>query len=286
MLVIKMPELPEVETVKRGLEEALLGETFTSVKLNRSGLRVPFPKNFQTLVSNRKIEKISRRAKYILIHLSDQSLLVIHLGMSGHVLLISDKVEYKPSKHDHLVFEFGNNKIMVFNDPRRFGMVFLLKENELLLHPFFRNLGPEPLQEGFSGNVLYEKCKNKKQNLKAALLDQRVVAGLGNIYVSEILFLANISPLRSAGSLSLSEWDLVVRSIRSVLKKAIASGGSSLKDYRKADGELGYFQHSFSVYGREGERCPGCDCDFEKMGGIKRITQAGRSTFFCKEKQE
>jgi len=280
-----MPELPEVETVRRALDQALTGHKITKVDVRAKGLRKPFPKNLKSSLSGRKIVKCTRRAKYALVEFDDENILVIHLGMSGRIMLHDKCLSYKPEKHDHLVLTFNNGLRMALNDARRFGMVFMVARDQMVNHDAFRELGPEPLERRFTGAVLARALAGRRSAIKAALLDQRIVAGLGNIYVSEALFGAGISPLREAGSLSSAEAALLCRSIKKVLKKAVAAGGSSLKDYKRPDGELGYFQHNFAVYGREGQACPGCDCNAGRTGGIKRIVQGGRSTFFCPQKQ-
>lgn len=287
-----MPELPEVETVKRGIEQIITGATIKAVNQRRADLRIPFPPELKKRLCGLRVETITRRAKYILLHLSNQTILVLHLGMSGRVLLSQDKDKNKEknkhnplSKHDHLVLTFNNGATLIFNDPRRFGMVLLIATAEQNTHPAFKNMGPEPLGNRFSAAFLQDRLKNKKTSIKAALLDQKIVAGLGNIYVCEALFYSGIAPQRPAQSLTKSELDTLVQQIRIVLTKAIDAGGSSLKDYRTASGDLGYFQFSFAVYDREGKPCPRCHCDVSTTGGVKRITQSGRSSFYCPRKQ-
>lgn len=280
-----MPELPEVETVCRGLKAAVAGRRIERADVRAKGLRAPFPEKLRDRLAGRRVIDCVRRAKYALLQLDDGHVLVIHLGMSGRVMLHDKSVSYKPEQHDHLVLTFDNGLRVALNDARRFGTVLLAARNELDRHKAFGGLGPEPLDRGFTGAALAAALRGKKTSIKAALLDQRVVAGLGNIYVSEALFDAGISPLRLAGSLSAAEAAVLCRSIKKILKKAIAAGGSTLKDYKRPDGELGYFQHSFSVYDREGRGCPGCNCNIAKTGGIKRIVQGGRSTFYCPRRQ-
>ncbi len=279
-----MPELPEVETIRRGMEKTIRGHVIAKVEQRRSGLRVPFPANFSKELEGKKIERLTRRAKYILIHLASRTV-ILHLGMSGRILLVPAKGNYQPQKHDHLILDFDDGSKMIFNDARRFGMVMMADENEVANHPAFKDLGPEPLDNGFSAPVLFDSLRNKKTSIKAALMDQRVVAGLGNIYVCEALFHAGIGPARIAATLSEEDAEKLVKAIRKVLNEAIAAGGSTLRDYRHADGELGYFQHHFAVYDREGEPCPGCSCDISRSGGVRKITQGGRSTYYCPEKQ-
>lgn len=280
-----MPELPEVETVCRGLRLAVAGRRIERADVRAAGLRAPFPEKLKSRLAGRRVTDCTRRAKYVLLELDDGNVLVIHLGMSGRAMLHDKDVSYKPEKHDHLVLTFDNGLRVALNDARRFGTVLLIAKDELDRHKAFSPLGPEPLERGFTGATLAAALHGKKTPIKAALLDQRVVAGLGNIYVSEALFDAGINPLRRAGSLSGAEAATLCRSIKKVLKSAVAAGGSTLRDYKRPDGELGYFQHSFSVYGKEGKGCRGCDCQSAKTGGIKRIVQGGRSTFYCSRRQ-
>lgn len=274
-----MPELPEVETVMRGLEPFLSGKILKEIHVHRADLRVPFPAKLADL-KGRKITQLSRRAKYMLLHFGDD-ILVIHLGMSGRMVVHHDMKGHELAKHDHMVMVMKDNAGAVFNDPRRFGMVLLLPQKDLAGHPAFRSLGPEPLSKEFNGDVLYTALARKNTPIKSALLDQRVIAGIGNIYACEALFAAGIDPCRKASDVTPDEADELSKAIKDVLKRAIAAGGSSLKDYRQADGSLGYFQHGFKVYGREGEPCPRCKKGDKKKPIIHKITQAGRSTFFC-----
>ena len=274
-----MPELPEVETVCRGIAPVLEGRTLLRVEQRRTDLRFPFPDRFVERLEGQTVERISRRAKYILASLSSGEVLIIHLGMSGRMTLIpaAEMKEFTPGKHDHVIFETDRHDLVVFNDPRRFGLMDLCPEQELSSHKLFAGMGPEPLGNEFNEEYLSEKFRGKKTSVKAALLDQRIVAGLGNIYVCEALFYAGISPKRQAASVAGKRAARLVPAIRDVLQRAIAAGGSTLKDYARVDGELGYFQHNFAVYGREGEPCPKKGC----TGTIKRIVQGGRSTFYC-----
>ncbi|MBU6474324.1 MAG: bifunctional DNA-formamidopyrimidine glycosylase/DNA-(apurinic or apyrimidinic site) lyase [Alphaproteobacteria bacterium] len=279
-----MPELPEVETVCRGLAKKLAGHKIKSVALHRGGLRVPFPPALGKL-ANVKVKSVSRRAKYVLVNLADGRTLILHLGMSGRILIFGKRDIYEPSKHDHLVLTCDDGTRAVMNDPRRFGLATLAKTEGLENHRLFRALGPEPLGNGFTAAYLAEKLAGKKAAIKLVVMDQRVVVGVGNIYASEALFAARIDPRAAAGSLKPAAVKRLVAEVKAVLKRAIAAGGSSLRDYVQTDGELGYFQHRFAVYGREGQKCKGCACDIEKTGGIKRITQGGRSTFYCPVRQ-
>lgn len=279
-----MPELPEVETVCRGLDPVLRAQEIVRVELRREGLRKPFPPHLKKTLEKATIAHVARRAKYILIHLRGGQILVIHLGMSGRVLIESKG--YAPKTHDHLILHLKNGRIIVLNDPRRFGIVLLLDADKMNEHPAFRQLGPEPLSNEFSGPALAARLKGKKIAIKTALMDQRVVVGVGNIYASEALFLAGISPKRPARLVAGDRAERLVGAICTVLKKAIAAGGSTLRDHRRVDGELGYFQHHFSVYGRAGKACPDCTCDIMKTKGIRRIVQGGRATFYCPVKQK
>lgn len=278
-----MPELPEVETVCRGLAKVMAGRDIALVRKNRGDLRAPFPAGLEKLRGH--ISSITRRAKYILINLKDGKTLVIHLGMSGRITLHPRDEAYKPSAHDHMIITLDNGLRAVLNDPRRFGIVALARADSLEKHKLFAHLGPEPLEAGFNAAYLAEKLKGRKTSIKVALMDQELVVGVGNIYAAEALFLSHIDPRAEAGSLTKAQLGKLVSAVRKVLEKAIAAGGSSLRDYVQTDGTLGMFQHSFAVYGREGEKCKGCTCDIKKTGGVKRITQGGRSTFFCPMRQ-
>lgn len=279
-----MPELPEVETVCRGLEPVLKGQVIVRADAHRADLRKPFPKNLKTVLAGAKVTGISRRAKYILMTLDNAFIMVMHLGMSGRIL-IKDK-HYRPQKHDHLVLHMKNGMQVVFNDARRFGIVDLVRHDALEQHALFSHLGPEPLSNDFSGPVLAAALKGKKNSVKVAIMDQRIVVGVGNIYASESLFLAGISPKTAAGRVQGARAEKLAAAIKSVLKKAIQAGGSTLRDHRQANGERGYFQHHFAVYDREGQACPGCACDIVKTRGIRRIIQGGRSSFYCPRKQD
>ena len=274
-----MPELPEVETIARGLTARLLGKRLLSFKLNRRDLRNPVPPGLKAKLEGRRVTAITRRAKYILFHFEGGGVLIAHLGMSGRLVLAD--AGNAPAPHDHAVLGFEGGVELRFNDARRFGLLDYATENDLAAHKLFRHLGPEPLAPEFDGALLAKLLKGKKTSIKAALLDQRVVAGLGNIYVSESLYGAALSPRRLARTVQGERAIQLAQAIRDVLARAIAAGGSSLRDYVQASGELGYFQHHWSVYGKEGEPCPRCDCSI----GIKRIVQGGRSTFYCAKRQ-
>jgi len=279
-----MPELPEVETVCRGLAKVLPGRSIRAVKLHRDGMRFPFPPALGKL-AHVKITGIDRRAKYILIRLGNDQTLIVHLGMSGRLVIHDDNNKHAPGKHDHMIIELDNGVSIVFNDPRRFGLADLAVTKDLEDHKLFAHLGPEPLEKEFSEKYLTDKLKSKKIAIKLAIMDQQVVVGVGNIYASEALFQSGIDPRRAANAVKPAEIKKLVSEIKAVLKKAIKAGGSSLRDYVQTDGELGYFQHQFSVYDKEGQKCQNCTCTIKKTGGVQRITQGARSTFYCPVKQ-
>lgn len=283
-----MPELPEVETVRRGLAPAMEGKRFDKVEVRRGDLRWPLPRGFAQKLHGKLVEGLGRRAKYLLADLSSGDVLLMHLGMSGSFRVGKNSTpgtyyheRSKSTAHDHIVFHMSNGMTVTFNDPRRFGSMKLVPRARLEQEPLLRALGPEPLGNEFDAAMLAKACAGKKTSLKAALSDQRVVAGLGNIYVCEALFRARLSPKRQASTIADRKGrpneraERLVEAIKAVLTDAIEAGGSSLRDHRRADGSLGDFQHNFRVYDREGEQCPGC------KGKIKRIVQVGRSTFCC-----
>ena len=264
-----MPELPEVETVRRALARSLAGRRIARVRVRHRELRVPLPRDFERRLSGARIRRIDRRAKFLLARLDRGDVLVAHLGMSGRMRLF--RVPAPPAeKHDHVEIVTDDGTVLRFNDPRRFGLMALIAEEKIATHKWFAALGPEPLAAAFDGAALASRLAGRKTSLKAALMDQRIVAGLGNIYVCEALFRARLSPARRAGTVKGPRADALARAIRAVLDAAIAAGGSSLRDHRQPSGELGYFQHRFAVYDREGKPCPGCDCDVRKTGGIRR----------------
>ena len=283
-----MPELPEVETVLRGLAPVLEGRSILKATVNRPDLRWPFPENMACRISGQKISKLWRRSKYILADLSSGESLLVHLGMSGRILISGDPlgkfVHDHPAaqKHDHVIFDIDNGARITFNDPRRFGAMDLLRTDSAEHHPLLRDIGPEPLSNAFNETYLIERLKKKNSAIKSVLLDQKIVAGLGNIYVCEALYRAGISPKRLAGKTAEKRLAALVPIIRQVLDEAINAGGSSLRDFRQADGELGYFQHTFKVYGREGLPCLTDGCDHE----VERIVQSGRSSFYCRNCQK
>ena len=278
-----MPELPEVETVCRGLAARLEGRRLIRVLQRRPDLRFALPAGFARRLTGRRIERIGRRAKYILIYLDDGKVLICHLGMTGRMLLGRGEPELEI--HDHVVFFAEGDITLRFNDARRFGVMDLTTAAKLAEHKLLKGLGPEPLSQEFNGRRLAQALAGKRTPIKAALLDQRVVAGIGNIYASEALFRAGISPRRLARTVQGERAERLARAVTAVLEEAVAAGGSSLRDYVQADGELGYFQHRWQVYEREGRACPGCGCEIKTTGGIKRIVQSGRASFYCPRRQ-
>src|SRR5437868_4807935 len=289
-----MPELPEVEIVRRGLQGAMEGAKIIKAEARRKDLRFPFQKDFVARLEGQTVTGLGRRAKYLLADLASGDVLLMHLGMSGSFRVVRNGSVTTPGVfhdprnedrvHDHVMFRMSSGADVIFNDPRRFGYMKVIARHALEQEPLLKGLGPEPLGNEFDAKMLAASCANRKTSLKAALLDQRVVAGLGNIYVCEALFRAQLSPRRLAATLATKgrgeptdHARRLVTAIHAVLNQAIKAGGSSLRDHRRTDGELGYFQHSFQVYDREGEKCPTRGC----KGTIKRIVQTGRSTFFC-----
>jgi len=278
-----MPELPEVETVRRGLEPALKGRRLSKVRINRPDLRFPFPQDFAKRLDGATVERLERRAKYLRFHLDTGETWVTHLGMTGRFTIDGvapgEFEEEAPTggKHEHMSLVTDEGRRIGFSDSRRFGYMDLIPTDALDDHAWFRALGPEPLGNAFNAAVLKDAFRNKKQNVKVSLLDQRIVAGLGNIYVCEALYRARISPKTPAGKVSLPRLEKLTTAIRDALNEAVAAGGSTLRDFANAEGGQGYFQHNFDVYGREGEPCRGDGC----TGVVKRFVQGGRSTFWC-----
>jgi formamidopyrimidine-DNA glycosylase len=299
-----MPELPEVETVRRGLQPAMEGAKIVRAEARRKDLRFPFQKDFVARLEGKTVTGLGRRAKYLMADLSSGDVLLMHLGMSGSFRVVAGNRKTAPGKfhhprsedraHDHVVFHMSSGATVIFNDPRRFGYMKIFARDRIEDEPLLQGLGPEPLGNEFDAAMLARACANRKTSLKAALLDQRVVAGLGNIYVCEALFRAHLSPRRLAATLATKKTKgspggeptdhakRLVNAIHAVLNQAIKAGGSSLRDHRQTSGELGYFQHSFQVYDREGKTCesPGCG------GIVRRFTQNGRSTFWCPKCQK
>ena len=293
-----MPELPEVETVRRGLQGAMEGSKIVKAEARRKDLRFPFQKDFVARLEGQTVTGLGRRAKYLMADLASGDVLLMHLGMSGSFRVVKDEAAKTPGKfhhprnddraHDHVMFRMSSGAAVIFNDPRRFGYMKIIARNALEDEPLLKGLGPEPLGNEFDAKMLARSCASKKTSLKAALLDQRVVAGLGNIYVCEALFRAHLSPRRLAATLATRKGEptdhagRLVEAIHAVLNQAIKAGGSSLRDHRQTSGELGYFQHSFQVYDREGEKCQSAGCG----GIVRRFTQNGRSTFWCPKCQK
>jgi formamidopyrimidine-DNA glycosylase len=293
-----MPELPEVETVRRGLQPAMEGAKIVKAEVRRKDLRFPFQKDFVARLEGQIVTGLGRRAKYLMADLSSGDVLVMHLGMSGSFRVVNDDHGHTPGQfhrlrtedrtHDHVVFHMSSGAAIIFNDPRRFGYMKVIGRRAIEDEPLLKDLGPEPLGNEFDADMLARSCANKKTSLKAALLDQRVVAGLGNIYVCEALFRAHLSPRRLAATLATKKGETtdyarrLVEAIHAVLNQAIKAGGSSLRDHRQTSGELGYFQHSFQVYDREGEKCQSKGCG----GIVRRFVQNGRSTFWCPKCQK
>ena len=284
-----MPELPEVETVRLGLAPALEGATLVRVELRRKDLRLPFPPDFAQRLTGRRIVTLRRRAKYLVAVLDNHEALVMHLGMSGSFRIdgmtpgVFHHARDKNAAHDRVIVQLDPGGRVIYNDPRRFGFMLLLSASKLDADPHFRDLGVEPFDAALNADFLAQAFMGRKAPVKALLLDQRLIAGLGNIYVCEALYRSGISPKRAGAALVRADGKATAAlarlpaAIRAVLKEALAAGGSSLRDHRQADGSLGYFQHSFRVYDREGAACPTPGC----AGTIERIVQSGRSTFYC-----
>jgi formamidopyrimidine-DNA glycosylase len=293
-----MPELPEVETVRRGLQPVMEGSKIVKAEARRADLRFPFQKDFVARLTGQTVTGLGRRAKYLMADLGSGDVLLMHLGMSGSFRVVKDEKAKMPGQfhhpraedraHDHVVFHMSSGASVVFNDPRRFGYMKIIARKALEEEPLLKGLGPEPLGNEFDAAMLAGSCANKKTSLKGALLDQRVVAGLGNIYVCEVLYRSQLSPRRLAATLATRKGEptdhakRLVNAIHAVLNQAIKAGGSSLRDHRQTSGELGYFQHSFQVYDREGEKCQTAKCG----GIVRRFTQNGRSTFWCPKCQK
>jgi formamidopyrimidine-DNA glycosylase len=293
-----MPELPEVETVRRGLQPVMEGARILKAEARRGDLRFPFQKDFATRLQGQTVTGLGRRAKYLMADLGSGDVLLMHLGMSGSFRVQKPDEARTPGEfhhprgkdaaHDHVVFHMSSGADIVFNDPRRFGYMKIIARDAIDEEPLLRGLGPEPLGNAFDAAMLAHSCAGKKTSLKAALLDQRVVAGLGNIYACEALYRARLSPRRLAATLANRKGEptdharRLVDAIHAVLNQAIEAGGSSLRDHRQTSGELGYFQHSFQVYDREGEHCGTRGCG----GIVRRFTQNGRSTFWCPKCQK
>jgi formamidopyrimidine-DNA glycosylase len=275
-----MPELPEVETVVRGLRGKLEGRRLRRVEARRRDLRIALPTDLAERMTGRRVLAVRRRAKYILLDLDDGTTVIMHLGMSGRILMTQGRPN-AIERHDHLLIETEDDVFLRLNDARRFGLVTLAPRAELDRHPLFQHLGPEPLEDSFDGDTLSAALAGRRTPIKAALLDQQTVVGVGNIYACEALFHAGLSPRRLAATVQGERAARLVAAIKAVLLKAIAAGGSSLRDHVQPSGELGYFQHEWAVYGREGEPCPACDC----KSAVRRLVQSNRSTFYCAKRQ-
>ena len=276
-----MPELPEVETVRRGLTPAMEGRTILRLEVNRPDLRFPFPDRFAARVEGATIKTLQRRAKFLMAELSSGAALIMHLGMSGRFTVAGEtpgQFHHDPgtqAAHDHVIFHMSGGARITYNDPRRFGFMELWPLHQLADYPRLRSIGPEPLSNAFNADYLNTVLKAKSGPIKSVLLDQSVVAGLGNIYVCEALFRAGISPRRKASTIPGQRAARLAPAINAVISEAIAAGGSSISDFTNASGDLGYFQHGFAVYDREGALCKTCG------DPVKRITQSGRSSFYC-----
>ncbi|MCX4348714.1 MAG: bifunctional DNA-formamidopyrimidine glycosylase/DNA-(apurinic or apyrimidinic site) lyase [Alphaproteobacteria bacterium] len=284
IIEVGMPELPEVETIKNAIQKGIGYVNIINVSVNNNRFRQIIPHDFAEKITGAQIISYQRIAKYIVIGLNNGLSLIWHLGMSGRVK-ISDLRPDVLDKHDHVIIETSNGTL-TYNDARRFGLLIYCPTAEVCQNPLLGHTGIDPFDDALDGAYLRDKLKSKTIPIKIALLDQKVISGIGNIYASEALFGAGILPTREANALTDSEYNLLVTEIRKVLEKAIQAGGSTLRDYRKPDGSLGYFQNEHCVYNKTGQRCPGCTCSPESGGGIRKITQAGRSTFYCPTKQK
>ena len=279
-----MPELPEVETIKTALSHSIGNCSINNLIVNNYRLRQPIPVDIKEKICGATILNYRRRAKYILMDLSNGLSLLWHMGMSGSIL-ISKQLPNPPAKHDHVLL-VTQNRIVTFNDPRRFGVFTYDKTEGIEQNPLLKNLGLEPFDDALTASYLYQKLQHKKIAIKPALMDQSIVVGIGNIYASEALFAAGISPLRPANRITLKETKRIIEEVQKVLYNAIEKGGSSLRDYKKPDGKLGYFQNMHCVYNKTGQKCLNCICDINRTGGIQKIVQAGRSSFYCPVKQK
>ena len=279
-----MPELPEVETIKNAIEKAIGFTNIINVTINNNRFREIIPDDFRERILHSRIISYQRQAKYIIIGLDNGLSLIRHLGMSGRVK-ICDKMPETFDKHDHVIIETEKG-ILIYNDARRFGLLTYCETQQLTKHHLLCRLGIDPFDNAFNGEYLFKKLKNKKVPIKIALLDQTIINGIGNIYASEALYSARILPTRCAGEISKKECETLAESVRLTLEKAIEAGGSTLKDYIKPDGSMGYFQNMHCVYNKTGQKCPDCTCNISQTGGIKKIVQAGRSSFYCPTKQK
>ena len=279
-----MPELPEVETVKNGIALFIGNARILSVEITNRKFRITIPENTEKNIVGAKIEKYQRIGKYVVISLDNDFCIVWHLGMSGKIKTLKEPPLHL-EKHDHIVIKTENGWL-VYNDPRRFGLFTTIKKKDINKSEIFKNTGIDPFDNNLTGELFFEKIKNKKTPIKITLLDQSVVCGIGNIYAPEILYESRISPFRESNKIDKKECDILVKNIRTILQKAIDNGGSTLRDYQKPDGSLGYFQNMHCVYNKTGQKCPDCTCNIELTGGIKKAVQAGRSTFYCETLQK
>lgn len=279
-----MPELPEVETIKESMRKALDGSTIRSVRVYNRKLRLPVPDEFEVMVSGTQITRLYRIAKYAIMELNNGYSIIWHFGMSGKIKIINE-IDPILEKHDHVVMNTTKGSL-IYNDPRRFGMVTICRTKDIFTNPLLCHLGLDPFDENLSVNYLKDKLRGKKIPIKQALLDQTIISGIGNIYASEALYLARISPLRESLTITHKELKNLIEAIREVLEKAIKAGGSTLHDYRKPDGDIGYFQLQHAVYGKDGQKCPCCIYPNKPCKGIRKLVQGGRSTYFCPHLQK
>lgn len=279
-----MPELPEVETIKEALKKSVTDAKIKSVVIRNRNFREKIPDNFENVVSNGVIKNIRRLAKYAIMDLDNGYSIIWHFGMSGRVKILESNID-NFDKHDHVIFTTSKG-ILVYNDTRRFGLITYIKTDKINSHRLFSHIGIDPFDNNFNQDYLYDKFKNKKTPIKLSLLDQKIINGIGNIYASEALYEARISPFRESSSLTKNEISNLIEAIVKTLNKAIKAGGSTLRDYRKPDGSTGYFQNEHCVYNKTGQRCPNCTCQIDKTGGIAKATLGGRSTFYCETLQK
>ena len=278
-----MPELPEVETIKESLKKAIDKKTIESVEVKNRKFREIIPNDFENIITNASIKKIYRIAKYIVIDLSNNYSIIWHFGMSGRIKFMDNICNL--DKHDHIIIK-TNNGYIIYNDARRFGLITCCKTNNIKKHHLFSKIGIDPFDSNLDAKYLLDKLKNKNIEIKVALLDQSIINGIGNIYASEALYDARISPFKKSCNIDTDEANRLIESVRKILNKAIKAGGSTLRDYKKPDGSTGYFQNEHCVYNKTGQRCPNCCCDLSKTQGIKKAIQGGRSTFFCETLQK
>lgn len=279
-----MPELPEVETIKSAVNDAVKEAQILKVVVLNGRFKIPILESFEETIINAKIITVKRIAKYIVISLDNNKSIIWHLGMSGRIKILESEPDTL-EKHDHVVIVTSKGTL-VYNDARRFGLITCCESDKLNEHSLLNKVGPDPFDDKVTAKYLYDKIRNKKSPIKVSLLDQTIINGIGNIYASEILYEAKILPTRESSLITMGECDRIVNATRNVLLKAIKAGGSTLKDYHKPDGSTGYFQNEHCVYNKTGQKCPNCTCDINKTGGIQRIVQAGRSTFYCPIKQK